>query len=75
MVSQAHWFILMDPSIFPDPYTFDPERWIRAAAKGERLDKYLVNFSRGSRICLGKKYWSPFPRLAVASTGLFEFQG
>lgn len=45
----------MDPSIFPDPHTFDPERWTRAAAKGERLDRYLVNFSKGSRICLGMK--------------------
>ncbi|PYI01806.1 cytochrome P450 [Aspergillus sclerotiicarbonarius CBS 121057] len=53
LFSQLHHFILMDPSIFPDPHVFDPERWIRAAAKGERLDRYLVNFSRGSRICLG----------------------
>ena len=56
MVSQVHYFILTDPTIFPDPHTFDPERWIRAAAKGERLEKYLVNFSKGSRNCLGKKY-------------------
>lgn len=43
----------MDPNIFPNPHDFDPERWIRAAEKGERLDRYLVNFSKGSRICLG----------------------
>ena len=45
----------MDPDIFPDPHAFDPERWIRAAANGERLDRYLVIFSRGSRICQGLK--------------------
>ncbi|KAL4897326.1 cytochrome P450 [Aspergillus ambiguus] len=53
LVSETNYFILMDPNIFPDPHAFDPERWMRAAAKGERLDRYLVNFSKGSRICLG----------------------
>ncbi|KAF9893154.1 hypothetical protein FE257_012566 [Aspergillus nanangensis] len=53
LVSETNYFILMDPSIFPDPHAFEPERWMRAAVKGERLDRYLVNFGRGSRICLG----------------------
>ncbi|KAJ5416866.1 uncharacterized protein N7487_000416 [Penicillium crustosum] len=52
-VSEIHYFVLTDPQIFPDPHTFDPDRWLRAAAKGEHLDKYMVNFSKGSRICLG----------------------
>ncbi|GLI81039.1 hypothetical protein PoHVEF18_009408 [Penicillium ochrochloron] len=55
LISQTNYFVLMDPNIFPDPHAFDPERWTRAAAKGERLDRYLVNFSKGSRICLGMK--------------------
>ncbi|GLA25618.1 hypothetical protein AnigIFM63326_002359 [Aspergillus niger] len=53
LFSSSHVFILMDANIFPNPHDFDPERWIRAAEKGERLDRYLVNFSKGSRICLG----------------------
>ncbi|GAB1210519.1 hypothetical protein APSETT445_009313 [Aspergillus pseudonomiae] len=52
-VSESNYFTLMDPEIFPDPHAFDPERWIRAAAKGQRLDRYLVNFSKGSRMCVG----------------------
>ncbi|RAQ44084.1 cytochrome P450 [Aspergillus flavus] len=52
-VSETNYFTLMDPEIFPDPHAFDPERWIRAAAKGQRLDRYLVNFSKGSRMCVG----------------------
>ncbi|OJJ37784.1 hypothetical protein ASPWEDRAFT_171247 [Aspergillus wentii DTO 134E9] len=52
-VSETNYFVLMDPEIFPDPHAFDPERWMRAAAKGNRLDKYLVNFSKGSRMCVG----------------------
>ncbi|KAL4863675.1 cytochrome P450 [Aspergillus spectabilis] len=43
-VSETHHLILMDPEIFSSPDKFDPERWGRAAAKGMRLEKYLVNF-------------------------------
>lgn len=45
-----------DASVFPDPEAFKPERWV--TAKGERntgLEKYLLSFSKGSRICLGMK--------------------
>ncbi|CAL8578974.1 hypothetical protein XPA_004738 [Xanthoria parietina] len=37
------------PDIFPDPTTFKPERWLG----NPRLDKYLIAFSKGTRICLG----------------------
>ncbi|KAJ5461744.1 cytochrome monooxygenase aflU [Penicillium daleae] len=78
LISQTNYFVLMDPSIFPDPHTFDPERWTRAAAKGERLDRYLVNFSKGSRICLGMNLAYAELYLATAALirrfelGLFE---
>lgn len=55
-----------DPRIFPDPEVFEPERWMRAKAKGERLDRYLVNFSRGSRICLGLKYEHSYCNIVTA---------
>ena len=37
------------PQYFPDPNKFRPERWI----ENPRLDRYLLTFSKGSRICLG----------------------
>ena len=37
------------PDYFPDPYTFKPERWIEEP----RLDRYMLAFSRGTRVCLG----------------------
>lgn len=40
-----------DPRIFPEPEVFKPERWLEPGA--ERKDKYLVNFSKGTRQCLG----------------------
>ncbi|KAF2231043.1 putative cytochrome P450 [Viridothelium virens] len=43
-------------SIFPEPQTFRPERWL-GSPKGPDgvtpLSNYLVSFSRGSRACIG----------------------
>lgn len=52
-VSQTFRDVLLDPEIFPEPREFDPDRYLRAAEKGKRLDKYLVSFSRGGRSCAG----------------------
>lgn len=41
------------PTHFPDPKTFDPERWLQPDSA--RLRKYIVAFSKGSRQCLGMK--------------------
>lgn len=46
------YFVMMDPSIFPEPTEFRPERWLDS---NNRLDKYLVAFGRGTRQCLGMK--------------------
>ncbi|KAF7590703.1 hypothetical protein BBP40_002539 [Aspergillus hancockii] len=52
-VSQLLYFVHTDPSIFPSPETFNPERWIGASSKGERLTKFLVSFAKSPRLCLG----------------------
>ena len=54
-VSESSYFVHMDEAIFPDPEAYDPDRWIKAAKEGVRLDQYLVSFSKGSRICVGIK--------------------
>lgn len=54
-VSQSNYFVHMDPTLFPEPEKFDPERWIRAVEKGEYLSRYIVSFTKGSRQCLGMK--------------------
>lgn len=38
-------------TIFPEPRSFKPERWLDD--RSGKLDKYLVSFGGGSRICLG----------------------
>jgi cytochrome P450 len=52
-ISMSTWMQHNDPSIFPEPETFRPERWMGRGAEGGRLERYLVSFSKGSRGCLG----------------------
>ncbi|KAF9019739.1 cytochrome P450 [Hymenopellis radicata] len=47
----AQPFVLKHPEVFPDPLVFRPERWIGTDA--QKLDKYLIVFSKGPRSCLG----------------------
>ncbi|KIW72614.1 hypothetical protein PV04_00796 [Phialophora macrospora] len=48
-VSMSPWMVMMSEKIFPDPFKFDPERWIG----NKELRKYQVAFSKGKRACLG----------------------
>lgn len=41
-----------NPSVFTNPSTFSPERWLQSNS-GE-LQKYLVPFCRGTRACVGQ---------------------
>ena len=50
----------MNPTIFPSPEEFRPERWLDGDTL---LDHYMVSFSRGSRACIGMKYVSLIPFL------------
>ncbi|KAI9042963.1 cytochrome P450 [Aspergillus affinis] len=39
----------MNPDLFPNPSDFVPERWLESP----QLSRYLLSFSKGTRICLG----------------------
>ncbi|KAF2178846.1 putative P450 monooxygenase [Zopfia rhizophila CBS 207.26] len=51
-VGMSTWLQHLNASLFPNPDDFRPERWLEPDA--DRLKKYLVNFTKGSRVCLGK---------------------
>ncbi|KIK66039.1 hypothetical protein GYMLUDRAFT_38515 [Collybiopsis luxurians FD-317 M1] len=51
IVEMSHFFMLMNKEVFPDPYIFNPDRWLVGETKDMMLD--LVTFSKGSRMCLG----------------------
>ncbi|KAL4746350.1 hypothetical protein BDW72DRAFT_207408 [Aspergillus terricola var. indicus] len=52
-VSMISHFVHMDPNIFDEPQTFNPERWILAAEKKYNLSRFLVTFGKGNRNCIG----------------------
>lgn len=43
-----------NPDLFPDPMAFVPERWLHP--ESQKLENYLVPFSKGPRSCVGIKY-------------------
>ncbi|PYI27674.1 cytochrome P450 [Aspergillus indologenus CBS 114.80] len=52
-MSCSSYLMHRNPSLFPDPERFDPERWLNGSEQDRRLNRYLTPFTRGSRICLG----------------------
>jgi cytochrome P450 len=53
IVSMTALMLHIDPSVFPTPQEFRPERWLQESPTTKPLEKYLLPFGRGSRICLG----------------------
>lgn len=51
VVGMSSTLVHQSTTIFQDPETFDPERWVGAESKG--LEQWLVAFSKGPRSCLG----------------------
>ena len=51
-VGMTSIFMHDNPENFPNPQVFNPDRWLKADSE-RRLGKYLVNFSKGTRSCLG----------------------
>lgn len=54
VVEMSSHFVHRSAQMFRDPKTFSPERW--QGTHGRELERWLVNFSKGPRSCLGFKY-------------------
>ncbi|OCL07147.1 putative P450 monooxygenase [Glonium stellatum] len=53
-VSMTQMLIHKNGSIFPEPYSFSPERWLSDSPEDlARMKHFLVPFSRGTRQCVG----------------------
>lgn len=52
-VSQSTLLMHLDPSTFPEPLTFNPDRWIHNGERNTTLEGYICSFTRGTRQCLG----------------------
>lgn len=79
-MSMTSIFMHMNPEIFPRPREFEPERWLdfssspsdgssSSADDGAKkhLSNYLVNFSKGTRGCLGQHLASAEIHLTLAA--------
>lgn len=72
-ISMSSVHIHDNAAIFPNPRTFTPERWLPLESEGQRLQKYLVAFSRGSRQCLGMHLGSA--EIVMGIAGVFRRWG
>ncbi|KAI1128167.1 cytochrome P450 [Nemania abortiva] len=60
-----------DPSVFPDPMQFKPERWL--GEYNPMMDKNFVPFTKGSRSCLGINLaWA---EMYISTAALFRPNG
>ena len=69
----SSWDIHHDESIFPDSFTFQPERWlddVKAPTSRKPLQVYLCTFGKGSRACLGMNL--AYAEIALAIASLFR---
>jgi len=49
------WALHRDPEQYPEPETFDPERFL--PGRKEKIDAYVFNgFGQGPRSCIGQKF-------------------
>ena len=53
IVSVSTRIIHDNPEIFPNPASFNPDRWL--GEKGKELERWNVSFSKGPRQCIGIK--------------------
>ena len=54
MIIPSCWPALHDPEAYPDPHTFDPDRWISGDAEAQ--NKNWLVFGTGPHYCLGQTY-------------------
>lgn len=58
---------------FPDPYKFEPNRWIKSSDKSDAAEMHKVPFGMGARSCVGKPLALHELMLTMA-TLLYQFE-
>ena len=70
IVATQAWSMHRDPSVFPSPDTFLPERWLKSSSTSDHLSTmatYMMPFGTGSRMCGGQNLAQVMLRIMVAS--------
>ncbi|KAK3633302.1 hypothetical protein LTR56_015870 [Elasticomyces elasticus] len=56
IISMTPGYTLHDPTIYPNPLSFMPERWLVEGEELAQMDHYFTSFGIGNRACLGKDF-------------------
>ena len=73
-VTMSSVLIHDNPSIYPEPSVFKPDRWLTGDSQ-KRLQRYLVPFGKGTRMCAGLNLAYAEIYLTLASVfRRFEFE-
>jgi hypothetical protein len=70
MVATQAWSVHRSPSVFPSPESFSPERWLETGGNNEQLEamnRYMMPFGTGSRVCGGQNLAQMVLRIAIAA--------
>ncbi|KAH9933617.1 cytochrome P450 [Epithele typhae] len=60
VVGTQAWSMHREPTVFPSPECFDPERWLPVPQRADddarvaRMQKHLMPFGAGTRVCPGR---------------------
>ncbi|KAG2111764.1 cytochrome P450 [Suillus cothurnatus] len=49
----CHWTLSRDPVVFPDPETFDPQRWLDSEGRLKDNNMKFITYGFGRRVCPG----------------------
>ena len=70
LVATQAWSVHRNPSVFPSPENFLPERWLETGGNDEQLEamnRYMMPFGTGSRVCGGQNLAQMVLKIAIAA--------
>ncbi|KAL3436946.1 cytochrome P450 [Aspergillus tetrazonus] len=63
-VGVSAWQLHQEESIFPNPLSFDPERWLEPNVTGDMLNNFFA-FGKGTRACIAQNLGTAEMTLAI----------
>jgi len=70
LVGTQAWSAHRNPTVFPSPESFLPERWLETGDNQEKLEamnRHMMPFGTGSRVCGGQNLAQMVLRIAIAA--------
>ncbi|KAI1767418.1 cytochrome P450 family protein [Hypoxylon sp. FL1150] len=71
-ISTSTLLVHANENIFPNPFVFDPERWLGLAGAARR--KYQLTFSKGPRTCIGMHLANAEMAVAIAAMARWDME-